>query len=126
MRKTDAELRKEITDLKRQIKAVERQRGVPIPLVRVKPVMTDRASAEAVERLKPTSKMIKQLREKLAISQVELAALLGVTSQSISNWERRDGDLSLRRATKVALASLRAMSKKEVVAQLMGETDDDK
>ena len=124
LRKSDVELRKEIGELRRQLKAVEKQRGVPVPLVRVKPVLSEGVSLESVERFKPTAKAVKQLRAKLGISQVEMAALLGVTSQSISNWERRDGDLSLRRATKVALLNLKAMGKRSALAQLMGEEDE--
>ena len=121
LRKTDVELRKEIAELRRQLKVVEKQRGVPVPLMRVKPLLSEGVSLEAVERFKATAALVKQLRGKLGISQVEMAALLGVTSQSISNWERRDGELSLRRATKVALLNLKSMGKRDALAQLTGD-----
>ena len=124
LRKTDVELRKEIAELRRQLKVVEKQRGVPVPLMRVKPLLSEGVSLEAVERFKATAALVKQLRGKLGISQVEMAALLGVTSQSISNWERRDGELSLRRATKVALLNLKSMGKRDALAQLTGDGEE--
>lgn len=65
------------------------------------------------------AKGLKSLRTRLGLSAAELASLLGVTGQSVYNWEQKK---STPRAAQLSqLAQLRSLGKKAVRAQLEGE-----
>jgi transcriptional regulator with XRE-family HTH domain len=52
-------------------------------------------------RLKPISR-VAALREKAGLTQLQLAALVGVTTNTIQNWEKDDGLSQLERYLKLA------------------------
>ena len=120
LKSTVAELKDAVADLKKRCRNYEKQLGLSQAALAVRtPELSESPIPdEDIDKVKPTSKMIKELRKKLGVSQVEMASLLGVTSQSVSNWERKKGTLSLRNATKRALIRLRNMSKREAVTRL--------
>jgi DNA-binding XRE family transcriptional regulator len=62
--------------------------------------------------------MVRSLRGRLGLSQSDLAVLLGVTGQSVYQWERKGGSLKLREKTKTALQRARQMGKREARAEL--------
>lgn len=120
LKSTVAELKESVADLKKRCKDYEKQLGLSQAALAVRtPELSESPIPdEDIAKVRPTSHMIKDLRKKLGISQVEMASLLGVTSQSVSNWERKKGSLSLRNATKRALIRLRNMNKRDAVTRL--------
>ncbi len=65
-----------------------------------------------------SSESIRRLRKRLAISQRELALLVGVSSQAVYLWECKGGKLRLRNDTRRALAKIKEMGKREIRKEL--------
>lgn len=117
LKKQSAAHRRHIAALKRQVLALERlvaqlKRGNQQSL---------RASPPAGEEAKGTrfsAKGLRALRTRLGFSAAELGTLLGVSGQSVYNWESRK---SVPRKTQVAgLAGLRGLGKKAARVRLEG------
>ena len=115
LKKQSASHRRHIAALKRQVLALERlvaqlKRGNQQAL---------RASPPEGEEAKGTrfsAKGLRTLRAKLGFSAAELGKLLGVSGQSVYNWESQK---SVPRKTQVAsLAGLRGVGKKEARGRL--------
>jgi DNA-binding transcriptional regulator YiaG len=115
LRKASAAYRKEIASLKRQLKESEKRANTAARRSAKTEVAED---AEPKRQTRFVSKGLKTLRTRLGLSAAELASLLGVTGQSIYNWEQKK---STPRAAQLAqLAELRGMGKKAIRAQLEG------
>jgi DNA-binding XRE family transcriptional regulator len=113
-RKASAQYRRHIASLKRQVAKLERQ----VALLTAK-VLNARPAAGAEpegKRLRFVRKGLRAQRERLGLSATDYAKLVGVSSQSIYNWER--GVASPRAEQVATLASLRGMSKREAQARL--------
>jgi DNA-binding XRE family transcriptional regulator len=67
------------------------------------------APPSAADRARITGKMVRRIRSRLKLTQAELAALLGVSAQSVYQWERKGGPLTFRRDTKAKLVAVRDM-----------------
>lgn len=110
-RKTTAQLRHDVASLKRQVAQLERQVAM---LSRKMP-----AAAAAKESEKPTrysAKGLKAQRARLDLGASDFGRLLGVSAQSIYNWE---SEKARPRAEQIAkLAALRAVGKREAAARL--------
>ena len=110
-------LRKSVASLKRQITALERENR----LLRSE-VSRQRAGSiprgEELKKMRVTGSMIRKLRDRLKISQAGLAKLVGVSGQSVYQWERKKGGLRLRQETKVALHRVRQMGVREARVEL--------
>ncbi|MBL8297221.1 MAG: helix-turn-helix transcriptional regulator [Rhodanobacteraceae bacterium] len=114
LRKASTAYRKEIAALKRKLQESERRVGALTKRGGRSQADTTETSPEKRTRFVP--KGLKSLRVRLGLSAVELAGLLGVTGQSIYNWEQKK---STPRAAQLAqLAELRELGKKEVRAKL--------
>ncbi|MBN1555131.1 MAG: helix-turn-helix domain-containing protein [Phycisphaerae bacterium] len=110
-------LKKNVADLKRRVVVLERENR----LLRVKSTRLEKETTPPVENLQKmriTGKMIRSLRKRLGIAQIDLGKLLGVSGQSVYQWERKDDRLRLRETTKTALQRIRQMGKREVQAEL--------
>ncbi|MBN1942218.1 MAG: helix-turn-helix transcriptional regulator [Phycisphaerae bacterium] len=110
-------LKKNIADFKRRVAALERENR----LLRAKSSRLEKGTtppAEDLQKMRVTGKMVRALRKRLKISQVELGKLLNVSGQSVYQWERKDGRLRLRELTKAALQRVRQMGKREVKAEM--------
>lgn len=113
LRKASTSYRKEIAELKRKLQESERRVGA---LAKRSAKAQDAAEAPPEKQTRFVSKGLKSLRIRLGVSAAELASLLGVTGQSIYNWEQKK---STPRAAQVAqLAELRSLGKKAVRAKL--------
>jgi DNA-binding transcriptional regulator YiaG len=115
LKKQSAAHRRHIAALKRQVAALERlvaqlKRGTTKAL---------RAAAPEGEEAKGSrfsAKGLRTLRTKLGFSAAQMGQLLGVSGQSVYNWE---GQKSVPRKAQVAsLAQLRGMGKREAQAKL--------
>lgn len=123
-KKASAQYRSDIAALKRRIAELEKQLGKLSRQSR-----TAGARSEAAEPgtgrsgLRFSAKGLAAQRKRLGLSAAQVAALLGVSGQSIYKWE--DGKARPRASQLPAIATLRTMGKREAnarLAALAGET----
>ncbi len=122
IKKDTARLKRDIADLKRRLNAVERDnRQLAKQAAKTKTVEKVKAPAaplptlteDELKRFRPTGQTIVILRNKLGLTQGELGKLMGVTAQSVYQYETREDRLNLRPPTKAALASIRKIGKRQ-------------
>jgi DNA-binding XRE family transcriptional regulator len=114
LKKASAQYRRHIAALKRQVRHLERQLGLVDKRSR-QSLRT--APVEASEKqVRFVAKGLRSNRARLGLSAAEYGKLVGVTGQSIYNWEHGVG--TPRMATRAKLATLRGISKKEAAARL--------
>ena len=121
-RKPIAALRGDVADLKRQVAELKRllralQKDV---LLSVKQAPAPEAEASEPTRIRPTGPMVRKLRQRLGLTQVELAKLICVSGLTVSKWEQAEGRIMLRARTLEALAKVRGMGKREAKKMLEG------
>jgi DNA-binding transcriptional regulator YiaG len=113
VKKTTTQMRHEVVALKRQVAQLERQLGMLSRKVLGTATMKVDANA------KPTrfsAKGVLAQRSRLELSATDFGKLLGVSAQSIYNWE---SGKERPRAEQIAkLAALRVLGKREVAARL--------
>jgi DNA-binding transcriptional regulator YiaG len=118
LRKDTADYRHAIADLKRRIGALE-QANKRLARQTVQPVPEPAAEeTDAADRLRISSDTVLRLRQKLGLSQADFAKLLGVSGQSVYQWERRKGRLNLRGATRKAFLDVRDIGVREARKRL--------
>jgi DNA-binding transcriptional regulator YiaG len=111
LRRTIAQLRRRIEKLDRDKTRIERRTlklGGASPAVA--PSETDGARV--------SSGMIRRLRDRLGLTQAELAKLLDVSPQSVYQWESKQGRLRLRSATLKAVVDVRRIGVREARRRL--------
>ncbi len=114
IRKLGAGYRRDIAALKRKVARLESQTK---RLAR-RPARAEDAVAATQDAapIRFVAKGLRSLRQRLDLSAQELARLLGVSMQSVYNWERKK---SVPRRTQIAaIVALRTMSKTEARARL--------
>ncbi len=113
-KKASAQHRRQIAALKRQVAQLERQVSL---LVRRQPQLAPAAPVESnAKRVRFVAKGLRSQRERLGLSATDFGRLVGVSAQSIYNWEH---EAARPRAEQVALlAALRGFGKREVQARL--------
>ena len=114
MKKASSQHRSDIAALKRQVAELERQ--VAMLAKQAPKAATESPVAEGHVNVRFTAKGLRSQRTRLGFSAPEYAKLVGVTSQSIYNWE--SGAASPRKEQIAALANLRSIGKKEARARL--------
>ena len=77
---------------------------------------TSAAVAEPKARI--TAKTVKALRRKLKLSVTQFAKLVGVTPKWIYMWERKQGPLRMRSATREAILGVRALGVREAAQRI--------
>jgi DNA-binding transcriptional regulator YiaG len=112
-KKTATQLRHDVATLKRQVAQLERQIAMlSRKVLRAAPVNVD-------TNAKPTrfsAKGLQAQRSRVDLSATDFGKLLGVSAQSIYNWE---AEKARPRAEQVAkLAALRGLGKREAAARL--------
>jgi len=113
VRKASAAYRRDIAALKRELTAVRRQSGE----LAKRAASTAKAPAEAPGRpVRFVAKGLRTLRARLGLSQAQLARLLGVSDQSVYNWEGKKA--TPRKEQVQAIVALRAISKSEAQQRL--------
>ncbi|HEX7649710.1 MAG TPA: helix-turn-helix transcriptional regulator [Noviherbaspirillum sp.] len=108
--------RSQIAQLKRQVKSLEQQlRKVSKGGSRAAPAQQADSDNEA-STIRFSAKGLVSQRKRLGLSVVATAKLLGVSAQSVINWE--SGKTRPRDAQLGAIAEMRKMGKKDVAAKL--------
>jgi DNA-binding transcriptional regulator YiaG len=115
LRRSAAAHRREIAALKRTIAALERRAKSLAKFAA--PRTADKASAPE-NQTRFVAKGLVSLRKRLGLSAVDLARLLGVSMQSVYNWEHKKA--TPRKEQVAAIVALRSLGKKEAQARLEG------
>lgn len=115
LKKSSARYRSEIAGLKRRIALLEQQVG---RLARMAAKGSGGSAPPATEgrSVRFSAAGLKKLREKRGLSAATLGKLLGVTAQTIYNWEA--GTTRPGREQLAALAAVRALGKREIARRL--------
>lgn len=118
LQKSSTRYRREIADLKRAIAALERdlkaaRKGVP----------ERKAPSESEDeggQMRFQAKGLRSLRARLGLSAGDFGKLVGVSGQTIYNWESEKA--VPRRAQMRSLASIRGIGKREALSRLEAGT----
>lgn len=115
IKKTSTQMRHEVVTLKRQVAQLERQ----VSMLSRKTFGALPAAVKVDANTKPTrfsAKGLQAQRSRLDLSAADFGKLLGVSAQSIYNWE---SEKARPRAEQIAkFAALRRLGKREVAARL--------
>lgn len=113
-RKATAQHRRDIAALKRQVSQLQRQ----LNLLSHKVFGSQAAGpTEApAKRVRFAAKALREQRNRLGLSQADFGTLLGVSGQSIYNWESESARPRNEQLAK--LAAIRGMGKREAAARL--------
>jgi DNA-binding transcriptional regulator YiaG len=116
VRKQNTILRRQLVSLKRDLaqalaaqKRIARKDSAPTPAAE---------EATSATRQRISSKTIRTLRARLGLTQVEFAKLVGVSGQAVYQWERGEGRLRLRHATRQAIADIKNIGAREARRRL--------
>ena len=114
LRKASAQYRKDIAEMKRRVSDLQR-RVSPLEKQVLKDVPPQVAEVDA-RRVRFTAQGLRSQRQRLGLSAGDYGKLIGVTDQTIYNWER--GQARPRKQQVALVASLRCMGKREAQARL--------
>ena len=116
LRRDVADLKRQVAELKRLVRALQKcgqhkTVAAPVP----------EAGTAKPSRIRPTGSMVRKLRQRLGLTQVDMAKLMGVSGLTVSKWETAEGRIMLRSRTLEALAKVKVMGKREAMKVLAGE-----
>lgn len=114
VKKASASYRREIAELKRQVSALQKKSAL---LEKRASVAIDSKRAAAPERpVRFVAKGLRSLRARLGVSAPQLSLLLGVSEQSVYNWETKKA--TPRKEQLPAIFALRGIGKREARSRL--------
>jgi DNA-binding XRE family transcriptional regulator len=114
LRQASAQYRRDIAEMKRRVIGLQRK-VVPLEKQVLKNVLPQAPQVDA-ERVRFTAKGLRSQRQRLGLSATDCGKLIGVTDQTIYNWEH---EIARPRKEQLArIASLRRMGKREARACL--------
>lgn len=111
-------LKKANADLKRRIAQLEKDNRRLVAAEDKRLKEAPQVAPQKAEKARITAKGMRSLRKKLGLSQAGFATLLGVSSQSVQLWEKKEGALAVRDATRAAIVSIRGIGAREAKARL--------
>ena len=114
IKKDTIRLKKYTAALKRKVAELEKANKQIINQSR--PITPDISPESAPKCL--TSRNILAMRKRLKLSQALFAKLVGVTDQSVYNWEAKKGKLKLRGETLSKVIAVRGMKAREAKIEL--------
>lgn len=100
-----AALKREMLTLKRQVAQLQRRNTLPVP-----------AKSSDGKKARFVAKGLRSQRSRLGLSAEDYGKLVGVSGQSVYNWEQ--GHTIPRSQQVSAIAALRSIGKREAVARL--------
>jgi DNA-binding transcriptional regulator YiaG len=106
-RKYIAEMRRRVSELEQKVAYLEKQ---------VHPDMPSHVSEVEAEGLRFSAKGLRSNRKRLGLSAADYGMLIGVTAQTVYNWEREVSSPGKQQLA--ALAGLRRMGKREAKGRL--------
>jgi len=114
VQKASSQYRRDLAALKRQIAELHRQVSLLEGKVLAEP--GDTTPVDDNTRVRFSARGLRSQRKRLGLSATDYARLVGVSPQSIRNWER--GTTRPRKEQVLALAALRTIGKREAEARL--------
>src|SRR5947207_421932 len=111
-KKASAQYRRHIAALRRQVATLERQ----VALLRRSALDRPPTATAGPKPLRFVAKGLKSQRSRLGLSAADYGKLVGVSAQSVYNWEQ--GNASPRPEQLKMIAAVRAISKREAQARL--------
>lgn len=114
LKKASAQYRSDIAALKRRVDALEKMRARAEKKAGQAASDYDAADGKATVRF--SAKGLVSKRQKLGLSAAEMGVILGVSAQTIYNWEA--GKSRPRAQQLEAIATLRTMGKRQIAAKL--------
>jgi DNA-binding transcriptional regulator YiaG len=111
-------LRDLVSKLNKRVRDLESLNRTLLKAPALKSTPGVQADKDEVDSTRLTGARIKRLRAKFKMTQAELADLLGVSSQSVYQWERKEGKLTMRGRPKAAVVEILAMSPREAHEKL--------
>ena len=118
LRKNNVALKRAVGDHKRRIARLERGNRRLFATVNRRRKESMETTDEEIQRARITAKMIRSIRAKLKLSQGDLARLLGVNSQTVYQWEHKEGRLTFRGNAKAAIVAVRKLDRKQAQQRL--------
>jgi len=118
-RRDGARLKRTAADHKRRLAALERDNRRLVAEADVRLKQAVQASPEEIASARVGSAgRIRALRRRLRLTQAEFGKLLGVSGNTVFQWERRPGRLKLRSRTKAAVVAARKLSARDARRKL--------
>jgi DNA-binding transcriptional regulator YiaG len=119
LKKASAQYRSDIAALKRQVASLENQQAriAKKGLGKSAPV----AEGEESTKFRYSAKRFAAQRQKLGLSAAEMGSLIGVSAQTVYNWESEKS--RPRQAQLTAIAAVRSMGKRQIKERLASERD---
>ncbi len=114
LRRASVQYRKDIAEMKRRISDLQRKVS-PLAKQVLKNLPSQAAKIDG-ERVRFTAKGLRSQRQRLGLSAEDYGKLIGVTDQTVYNWEHETA--RPRRQQVAAIAALRHLGKREAVARL--------
>ena len=118
LKKASALYRSEIAGLKRRVAELEKQR---VRQEKSPRKVESEGEGEETTRLRFSAKRFAAQRQKLGVSAGDMGTLLGVSAQTVYNWEA--GKSRPRQQQLAAIASVRKLGKRKAQAQLATPKD---
>jgi len=116
LKKVMAQCRSEISALKSRVNSLEKQIANLGRKSRTAQVQEE--TKEGATRIRFSAKGLAKQRQKVGLSAADFGLLSGVSAQTIYNWEA--GKSTPREKQKVAVAALRGIGKRQLLAKLQG------
>lgn len=118
LRKDTAVLKRTAADLKRRVAKLEADNKRLVANSAKQRKESAQPVGDESQKARVSAKTIRQLRTKFKMSREQFGKLLGVSSQSIYQWERQEGRLMLRDRTKLAVVEVRRLGAREAQKRL--------
>ncbi len=109
-RKSLADLRRRISAMESAVKAISK--GAPAAAV------AEKSAAADAPKARITGKGVRTLRRKLRLSGMEFGKLLKVSSVTVYKWEKQNGPIRMRKASKAAFLAARGLGAREARQRL--------
>lgn len=114
VKKENVELRRMLSNAKKQLQTLEqgfkRLAKSPRGAAAAGAAAQD-SGDDSADRKRISSKTIQKLRTRLGLTQAEFAKLIGVTGQSVYQWEHKNGQLTFRGGAKERVLALKSSAR---------------
>jgi len=119
VRKANAKVRPDVAYLKNRVTTLEKElKRLNIVVINLVSTQPAPAAAHVNDKVRILGRGVKSLRRKLGLTQEELGKLTGVSLGGVRAWERQQGMLKLKDASKAAILSIKGIGKAEARKRL--------
>ena len=116
VRKPSIGTRKTLADLKQRVATLEKQvKGLTVLLSKMPQPQPEPVAGQ---KARITGKGMRSLQRKLRLTREQFAKLVGITASGVYLWERKNGPLRVREATRAAILAIRNLTAGEAKERL--------